>query len=124
MPVGHLQLCRVVFVEVDDRHLIKFARRAARLGHPLPVLLPHQSLQQHVVIRRIVARRTTTLAVASVEALREHDELEALQILEHHRHLVPAALFIIVALALATPALVQRQQFVEDGSLPPARARF
>lgn len=120
LPVRHLQLRRVVLVEVDDHQLIELAGRAARLGHPLPVLLPQQALQQSVMVRRVVARRATTLAIAGVEAFRVHNKLEALQVLEHHRQLVPAALLVVVALALATPALVQRHQLLGGGSLSPA----
>ncbi|TGZ32524.1 hypothetical protein DBV15_05370 [Temnothorax longispinosus] len=114
LPVGHLQLRRVVLVEVDDHQLVELARRAARLRHPLSVLLPQQALQQGVMVRRVVAGRATALAVAGVEALRVHDELEALQVLEHHRQLVPAALLVVVALALAASALVQRHQLLGD----------
>lgn len=120
LPVGHLQLRRIVLVEVDDHQLVELAGRAARLRHPLPVLLPQQALQQGVMVRRVVAGRATALAVAGVEALRVHDELEALQVLEHHRQLVPAALLVVVALALAAPALVQRHQLLWSGSLSPA----
>lgn len=75
-------------------------------------------------MRRVVAGRATALAVAGVEALREDDELEALEVLEHHRELVPAALLVVVTLALAAPALVQRHQFLRGGSLPPGTAGF
>lgn len=120
LPVGHFQLRRIVLIEVDDHQLVELAGRAARLGHPFPVLLPQQTLQQSVMVRRIVTGRATALAVASVEALRVHDELEALQVLKHDRQLVPATLFVVVALALATPALVQRHQLLGSGPLPPA----
>lgn len=71
------------------------------------------------MVRRVVAGRATALAVAGVEALRVDDELEALEVLEHHRELVPAALLVVVALALAAPALVQRHQLLRGGPLPP-----
>lgn len=122
LPIRHLQLRRVVLVEVDDHQLIEFAGRAARLGHPLPVLLPQQALQQSVMVRWVVAGRATTLAIAGVEAFRVHNKLEALQVLEHHRQLMPAALLVVVALAFATPPLVQRHQFLGGGSLSPFAA--
>lgn len=120
LPIRHLQLRRIVLVEVNDHQLIEFAGRAARLGHPLPVLLPQQALQQSMMVRWVVAGRATTLAIAGVEAFRVHDELEALQVLKHHRQLVPAALLVVVALAFATPPLVQRHQLLGGGSLPSA----
>lgn len=120
LPIGHLQLRRVVLVEVYEHQLVELVGRAARLGHPLPVLLPQQALQQGVMMRRVVAGRATALAVAGVEAFRIHDKLEVLQVLEHHRQLVPAALLVVVTLALAAPALVQWQQLLGGGPLPSA----
>lgn len=71
-------------------------------------------------MRRIVAGRATALAVSGVEAFRKHNEFEALQVLEHHCQFVPAALLVIVALALATPSLVKGHQLLGRRSLSPA----
>lgn len=72
----------------------------------------------------IVPGRTTTLTVAGVEALRVYDEFETLQVLEHHRQLVPAAFLVVVTLAPAAPALVQRHQFLGSGPLPSTTSRL
>lgn len=73
-----------------------------------------------MMMRRIVAGRATALAVSGVEAFREHNEFEALQVLEHDCQFVPAALLVIVALALATPSLVKGHQLLGRRSLSPA----
>lgn len=73
-----------------------------------------------MMMRWIVAGRATALAVSGVEAFRIHNEFEAFQVLEHHRQFVPAALLVIVALALATPSLMQLHQLLGGGSLSSA----
>lgn len=106
LPVGHLELGRVVLVEVEDLELGELARGAAGPRRLLPVLLPDEALQEGVVVGRVVAGRAAALAVARVEALRLDYEVEALEVLEGHGHAVPAALFRLAA-ALGATAPVQ-----------------
>jgi len=74
-------------------------------------------------MRRIITWGAATLAITGIEALRIHDEVEALQILEHHRQLVPATFLVVVAFALTTSTFVQWHQFLGGGSLPSAADR-
>jgi len=123
LPVGHLQLRRIILVEIEDHELLELAGCTARFGHSLSVLLPQQTLQKRMVMRRIIAWRAATLAITGIEALRIHDEVEALQILEHHRQLVSATFFVVVAFAFTTSTFVQRHQLFGSGSLPPVADR-
>ena len=72
----------------------------------------------------IVSGWATALTIAGIEALRIYDELEALQILEHHRQLVPATFLVVVTLTPAAPALVQWHQFLGSGSLSSTTSRL
>jgi len=72
-----------------------------------------------MMMRRIVTGRATAFAISGIEAFWKHNKIETFQVLEHHRQFVPAALLIIVALALATPSLVQRHYLLGGGSLSP-----
>lgn len=110
-PARDFEFGGVVLVKVEDFQLGELAGRAARPRHFPSVLLPDEALQERVMVRRIVPGRTPALAVTRVKCFRLDNELEALQLLEDHRHMMPATLFAFTV-AFRASALVQRHHLV------------
>lgn len=81
-PCGHLHFGRVHFVGVQHLERFQLRRSAAWARHTFGTLQPNHALEERVMVRGIVPRRTSSVAVAGVEAERLHDELEALNLLE------------------------------------------
>lgn len=81
-PCGHFHFCSIHFVGMQ--HLQRFQLRwsTARSWDSLGILLPYHTLKECMMMRRVIAWWTSSMAIASIEAEWLHDKLESLDLLE------------------------------------------